>query len=370
MAAAADPLSALFGGLGTTPTNDITAFNQQVAAQDPFGIVGKSIDAWNPNMTTWSPATSGITSFTKNFLSGLLGATAQSDAADQTAKIRPLLADLQGPNGANIQAPEGVDQGPFNTLAANEAEKRQTSQMELSKALGQVGFTLNPDGTVSHIKMDDGSDLSDALTQVKLDSKANANGTQKINAQAAGKLSSILTGIETLNSLKGQVNGIPSWESLGGQLLPNTAISQYIRGLNLVGAPLTAAFNATKGGGGGAGVGLANKVIQGLTPSFDTSNQTLIDTINGGISQLGSEASDYLGTLGDNNFNSDNLTSLQSRYQNAVSGKSLNDNLFQTGQTPAAAGGGSPPPGFQFTGSVDSQGRRGIAPITLGAPLG
>lgn len=323
-----DALSALLGGTGTTPTNDITAFNQQVLAQDPFGIAGKSIDSWNPNMSTWSPATSGITSFTKNFLSGLLGATAQSDAADQIAKVRPLIADLQGPNSANIAVPDGVDAGPFNTFAANEAEKGQTTNQEIRKAFANVGLTLNPDGTASQIKMDDGSDVSDFLTQSKLDAKANAAGGQKIQQQTAQKLSSIIQGITALNHNGTQIDAIPEYDTLNpiDQYNPNSALSVYRNSLPFLSLPLGGAMQAS-----GRGTAAANQILGALNPHVGSTTDTLKSQNQAAIDSLVTNGQTYLSTLKNSAYNPDAISALESQLNDAINGKA--DNSYLTPKT-------------------------------------
>lgn len=360
-----DALSALLGGTGTTPTNDITAFNQQVLAQDPFGIAGKSIDSFQPNMSSWSPVTSGITSFTKNFLSGLLGSKAQSDAADQTTQLNSVLSQLQGPNAENVQNPGGLDEGPFQTIKANEIAKRDATNADIRKAFASVGLTVNPDGTASRMKMADGSDVQDALTDFaagKAKDVADAKGKTATGNRAmiglAQDASKLIGGVAALNTAKDEVKNFygartfGSDSSLGaaidwlGSLVPNTNAFQYNKDLPSLNDPVTQAIaGATK-----QGTLIQNKPM--LTQSFGQTADSMAVTDQKTQSELASKLATYISTLEaagwpqtDAPNGLPSLDDLRQKYDQVASGQGL------TPPTSTTSTQAQPAPTGQFTKS-------------------
>lgn len=118
----------LLGLLGNT---DLAAFNQSVQASDPYGLVGRSIGAWQPDMSTWNAPTSLGTSFGKAFLSGILQNYAQQNATEQMNKIVGVLPQLSS-DPLHVATPEGVDSGAFSMLKGN-AILRNLQQQALEK---------------------------------------------------------------------------------------------------------------------------------------------------------------------------------------------------------------------------------------------
>ena len=81
--------------LGILGSNDLTGFNSSVLQSDPYGIASRSLGATQFDTSTWSPATTGIASFAKSFLAGLLGNYAQQNAADQLNSVIGVLPQLK-----------------------------------------------------------------------------------------------------------------------------------------------------------------------------------------------------------------------------------------------------------------------------------
>lgn len=114
---------------------DLSAFSNTVQQSDPYGIAGRSLAAWQPDISTWSPATSGITSFAKSFLSGVLGNYARQDAADQLNSVIGVLPQLRA-DPLNVTAPADVDPDAFAALKGSAILKhylRQEQDRELDK---------------------------------------------------------------------------------------------------------------------------------------------------------------------------------------------------------------------------------------------
>jgi len=109
----------LLGLLGNT---DLAAFNQTVAQSDPYGIIGRSLYSWQPNMTTWDAPTSAVTSFGKSFLSGILQNYAQQNAAEQMNKVIGVLPQLRS-DPLHVALPEGVNPEAFANLKASSVIK-------------------------------------------------------------------------------------------------------------------------------------------------------------------------------------------------------------------------------------------------------
>lgn len=122
---------------------DLLNFNNSVQATNPYGIAGSSLNSWQPNMSTWSPAESGITSFGKAFLAGLLGNISKQDAASQLAKVVSVLPQL-GSDPTSVAVPSGVDQNAFNALKGSAIisnamdERKINSEISLQERLNSV----------------------------------------------------------------------------------------------------------------------------------------------------------------------------------------------------------------------------------------
>lgn len=208
---------ALSAAGGSTGTSDINAFNQSVIASDPFGIAGRSVDSWQPDMRTWSPSTQGITSFTKSFLGGLLGNVARSDAADQVTKLASVLPQLDSANAVNVGVPEGVDPGAFNTFKINRMEKRQATSENIRQALADT-LGLNYDtqtGKVSDIPRTEGGDVSTAISDLAIAKKKQA-GDKPLTPAALQKISAGTSMLGQINKAKDYVNQMTDNPQLAG----------------------------------------------------------------------------------------------------------------------------------------------------------
>lgn len=128
-------------------TNDLLNFNNSVQQNNTFGLVGKSLGAWQPDMSTWSPVTQGVTSFGKAFLSGLLGNYARQNASDQLSKVVTALPQLRT-DPYSVAVPDGVDADAFNVLKGSAILKndalntqRQNALSDLMQKVGIAGLT-------------------------------------------------------------------------------------------------------------------------------------------------------------------------------------------------------------------------------------
>lgn len=102
----------VFGLLGPS---DLQGFSQRVEASDPFGLIGRSLNSWQPDLSRMNATESGITSFGRAFLSGLATNYAQNRASEQLSKVVNLLPQL-GSDPYSVATPEGVDGSAFNLL--------------------------------------------------------------------------------------------------------------------------------------------------------------------------------------------------------------------------------------------------------------
>lgn len=211
------------GSSVSTGASDLNAFNQTIQASNPYGIAGKSLAAWNPNMSTWSGGTSGLVSFGKSFLAGLLGNVARNDAADQLSKVAAIFPQLQN-DPAHTALPEGVDVGAGNTLKLSLMEKKQTNDDAIGRALATtLGVKYDPiTGTVSPIQgAGVGKDLSTIISDVSQAKKA--AGEKSLNPQAVQKLaagSSILGQLNKAKEYVDQFTKNPTTGLLGEMKIP------------------------------------------------------------------------------------------------------------------------------------------------------
>jgi hypothetical protein len=143
----ADELSQIYASLGlaspTATANDLSAFQNNVLASNPWNIAAKSLGATQFDGRQWSPTTQVAASFGKNFLSGLLGQYARNDAADQLKTVSNLMPQLRTDPLA-VQFPEGIDSSAAETLRANAVIRNQEAKAvedaNLQSALQKVGL--------------------------------------------------------------------------------------------------------------------------------------------------------------------------------------------------------------------------------------
>ena len=135
----------IYGLLGST---DLQGFNQAAQAQDPYGIAGRSLQAWQPNTETWSPGATA-TSFAKAFLSTYLGQQARQNAADQTNAVINVLPQLAA-NPLAVTAPEGVPENLFADIkgaaALRNAQRQAAGQAAKSSQLSDLVGTIFSEG--------------------------------------------------------------------------------------------------------------------------------------------------------------------------------------------------------------------------------
>lgn len=134
--------------IGFLSPSDLGAFQQSVQQDDVYGMTGRSLMGWQPDMRTWSPATQGITSFTKAFLGGLMQNYARNNASEQLASVVSVLPQLRN-DPTNVAVPEGVDADAFNLLkgtailrkeqlaAVKDQENRKFNSELLMRLLGK-----------------------------------------------------------------------------------------------------------------------------------------------------------------------------------------------------------------------------------------
>lgn len=237
--------------------SDLIGFQNSVAQSDPYGIAGRSLASWQPDMSTWSPTTSGITSFAKAFASGLLQNYAQQNTANQLNAVMGVLPQLRS-DPMSVVAPEGVDATPFATLKGNAIVKNVARQELLAeKNDNRVGLLLNsvlPDLiTTKQISAKDALSIASSndplgeldslnLTQAKtatpLESVPDNLRTKLVEEQGnATELKKSLKYIDdafdkakqvngTGQSLLSSLTGIPTYEGNQIQGIADTAIMQ------------------------------------------------------------------------------------------------------------------------------------------------
>jgi len=130
---------------GIITPSDLQGFSQRVEASDPYGIIGKSLNAWQPDYSQMNATESGLSSFGKAFLSGLAQNYAQNRAAEQLNSVVSILPQLSA-DPYNTPMPQGVDAGSFGLLRggavlnkqildANSAAQRGADLKDLIKAI-------------------------------------------------------------------------------------------------------------------------------------------------------------------------------------------------------------------------------------------
>jgi len=172
--------------------NDLAGFNQSVLQSDPYGIAGRSIGAWQPDMSTWSPTETGVTSFAKSFLSGFLNNYAQQNAANQLNSVMSVMPQLRE-DPLSVATPEGVDAAPFAAYRASQAlkyfaakdadaaEKQKNINTLMTSIFGEgiKNETIDPKDAINAIK---NNDYSGILNKESADPSKNPNSKEyKLN---------------------------------------------------------------------------------------------------------------------------------------------------------------------------------------------
>jgi len=114
-------------------TADLLNFNNAVTQGSTSNIIAQGLGAFNPNMSTWSPATQGIASFGRSFLQGFLQNQARADAANQLQSVVSLLPQLQS-NPGGVILPEGIDANAGNILKGTAMLRKAQTDAVLGEA--------------------------------------------------------------------------------------------------------------------------------------------------------------------------------------------------------------------------------------------
>ena len=115
-------------------TSDLLNFNNTVTQGSTANIIGQGLGAFNPNMSSWDPATQGIASFGKSFLQGFLQNQARAESASQLNKVISVLQQLRSdPN--NVVFPEGVDADAAAVLRGTAILKRDAFDQNQNLAI-------------------------------------------------------------------------------------------------------------------------------------------------------------------------------------------------------------------------------------------
>lgn len=153
---------------------DLGGFQQSILANDPYGIMGRSLAQWQPNYSYMNGTESALTSFGKAFASGLLSNYAQNRAADQLSSVVNVLPNLMtDPYSASV--PEGVDSSAFNVLRGTAVLNKASRDQALKDQSNSIAQELRKALAVEGVK--NGSlDVNQALTAV-LTGKLPESGT-------------------------------------------------------------------------------------------------------------------------------------------------------------------------------------------------
>lgn len=114
--------------------NDIAAFQNKVAANDIWSLLGSQIAGAKFNTSTWTPGESmGVTALNA-FLGSALASYGANQQAAQLEKVASVMPQLYTDPMAAV-APEGVDTGAFTALKLGTANRRGEA---LSKLMSEV----------------------------------------------------------------------------------------------------------------------------------------------------------------------------------------------------------------------------------------
>lgn len=152
--------------------DDLASFIGAVQSTNPYGVAGQTLNAWQPNTSTWTGAEAGIGNFAKSFLGTLLGNYAQEQAAEQAAKVVSVLPQLNK-DPMSVVAPEGVDSGPFALLRGSSYLKNQARQQATAQSLLERGIDIS-DPSLANLPI--GERIARAMGKIK---ESEAEGTIK-----------------------------------------------------------------------------------------------------------------------------------------------------------------------------------------------
>lgn len=156
-----------------SPNNEMSLFNSNVAANDPWRTASTAISAAPFNTKTWTPNQSIATNVGKAFLGSILGGIAQDREAEQTAKVNNVMRDLYR-DPLSVDAPEGVDKNAFNALKASMTKNafvRQQEQEDLANkikgSIAQELFSKRPDLAMEALGIKDTSSNSSSIDPLR-----------------------------------------------------------------------------------------------------------------------------------------------------------------------------------------------------------
>lgn len=166
----------VFGLLSPT---DLQGFSQRVEASDPFGLISRSLQSWQPDLSRMNAQESGMTSFGRAFLSGLAQNYAQNRAAEQLSKVVEILPQLTS-DPYSVATPEGVDSSPFNLLRGsailNKSLRGEEESVRDKNRIGTLLQSVLPELVRGRqISVDDALEIStsdDPAKELKLRTKA------------------------------------------------------------------------------------------------------------------------------------------------------------------------------------------------------
>ena len=221
--------------LGLLGTNDLLQFNQAVQQGNTYGLAGRSLDAWQPDYSTFSPVASGATSFGKSFLAGLLQNYARQDAAEQIASVANVLPSLKS-DPYHTAVPEGVDSGAFNllrgsailkkaqrdSLTGDENTKNLSSLLQTVLGEGVKSGTISPSDALKAAKTGDYS----AVLGGSVDPLANPNSPQyKMDKDKEDRLITIRKEFNGLPAVQNFSKASQAANALSGALKDKSTVS-------------------------------------------------------------------------------------------------------------------------------------------------
>lgn len=208
--------------------NDLAQFNQTVQQNDPYGIAGRTLGAFRPDMSTWSAPTQGISAFGQAFLSGMLGNYARQNAADQMNSVIGVLPQLKA-NPLAVTAPEGVDADAFAALKGNAimrnfqaqaeggTEKKKNIQQLMSSIFGEGVKTgaIAPGDAIQAIESGDYSKIIDNPS----DPKKNPDSREyKVEKDSEDRLITLRKEFNALEPVKNFAKASQAATALAGAL--------------------------------------------------------------------------------------------------------------------------------------------------------
>lgn len=139
--------------------DELTAFQNQAAANNPLLSIAPAVGQARFDMRTWDPMAQLGTSFAQSFLSGALGAIGRNQVADQVRAVAPLLPQLYA-NPGSVSAPEGTDPAAFETLKSSAALRQLQRQSMIDQMWQEALMDGRKAALVEQIKAETGARLA------------------------------------------------------------------------------------------------------------------------------------------------------------------------------------------------------------------